>query len=103
MPEIFTVNDALELFRHEHPLGLNEREVDELTCLQHRCTERLFERKKGAWRLLEFPQQLFRSPVRFEPSTPKETIKNVRGLKPAVIESLLMQAVVYSNDLNTTF
>ena len=85
MPKIDSQHVSLDLLQHEQLLGLDEKESDELTCLQRRCIDQLYDRKEGVWRFVLL-------------SSPKRTLARLRGLKPAVIESLLLRTLECNND-----
>ena len=80
MPEIETVHSALVLMKEERRLGLDERDTDELTCLQQRCTDEIYNRMSSVSRISKY-------------LTPKEVVKELRGLKPAVMESFVLRTM----------
>ena len=52
MPGIQADRVSLILLKNEHLfifIGLDERDVDELTCLQQRYTALLYDRENGIW------------------------------------------------------
>jgi hypothetical protein len=85
MPDIETVESALILLKHEKFLGLDEKEMNELTCLQQRCTDRIYDKRKKVWRS--------------ENSiSPKEIVERLRYLKPALMEILMVQSMECNSD-----
>mmetsp|Transcript_7166 Transcript_7166/g.17462 ORF Transcript_7166/g.17462 Transcript_7166/m.17462 type:complete len:386 (+) Transcript_7166:130-1287(+) len=78
MPDIETLNSALVLMKEERRLGLDERGTDELTCLQQRCTDKIYNRMSVVSRVTKY-------------LTPKEVVKELRALKPAVMESFVLR------------
>lgn len=83
-PIDLTLDDAIEYLKHEHRLGLDEREVDRLTCLQQRCTDVLYDRKSGNWEV--------------SPSfTPDRILDSLLKLKPVIMKSLVLRAIERNN------
>jgi hypothetical protein len=69
--------DALAYLKHEHRLGLDERERCMLTYLQRLCTESLRDMLRGQW------QPCFEL-------EPQEVLEELSKLKPAIIDLLLL-------------
>ena len=83
-PIDLSLDDAIEYLKHEYRLGLDERNVDRLTCLQQRCTDVLYDRKSGNWEV--------------SPSfTPDRILNSLLKLKSAIIQSLLLRAIERNN------
>ena len=80
LPKIYTVEAALILLKEEHSRyldGINEN--DQLTCLQQRCTDALYDKENSRFRETAL--------------TPPHILEEVRKLNPAVMESLLLRAM----------